>query len=506
MLIAGIQYTIAESARYSTVPDFPFHCSECRALAIEELKRGISMPDAPQDIQMRLLLGRMWEQLNDECKHYCLTGDGHSAALDRCSRHAATEANMAMYWCLRCNPAAQHAVFTLLDLPQESETMPSSFTFTCPGCTHEFDNRNDWANGSRIDTHGRSADYSDFMRGTSARWCRPCLNREWAWSGTENRHIRVRGDSREEVLQTGFAGVVSLAYARENFWHNPATGVWMRERPNTLVLLPYSTNPFDHFRWDSRNSANALVFGVELEMESKAAGTYPVPKLIEALAGGNVGKNFILKSDSSLIHGVELVTMPFRLEQHLDGSGVDWKTICESVKGMAKSGKGTDSCGIHIHINKKALSALTIGKMLVFLNATDMAPYIAIIAQRQNSHYARRDSTKKLTDGKVSSYNRYDLMNVSVSHPTCEVRMFKGNLRVERIYKNLEFCHALVQYARFASMQNLTQWSHFAPWLIDHRGSYPHLIQFLIDKKVDQIKELYQKRTKGTQPPILDDA
>lgn len=259
-----------------------------------------------------------------------------------------------------------------------------------------------------------------------------------------------------------------------------------------MELLNYSANPFDHFPWHPANKPNALVFGVELEME-------PLPgrrssQLIEAL-GGSVGNNFILKSDGSLNDGVELVTMPFTLEQHRKGLGVDWKTVLASVADKAMSGLGTDRCGIHIHINKKALSALTIGKMLVFLNSPNLAQLVTQIAQRSSSSYCQRDTKKKITDGIAGkSANRYDIMNVSVRHPTCELRMFKGNLAYERVIKNIEFCHALVQYCRASSAAELADWGMFTRWLVNNRGMYPHLVQFLIDKNTAGIRQLYKIR------------
>ncbi len=285
--------------------------------------------------------------------------------------------------------------------------------------------------------------------------------------------------------------------------------VWFRIRIDQIIgcieerapmprcsLLEYNSNPFDYFEWDERNRPNALVFGIELEMEPREGiSSYAQQKIIDTL--GNPGENFILKSDGSLSAGVELVTMPFTLAQHLDGTGVPWRDVLGKVKDIAKSGHDTDHCGIHIHINKKALSALTIGKMLVFLNSSDLSPLISIIAQRSNTSYAKRDSCKKLTDGTRSSENRYDIMNVSVRHPTCEIRMFKGNLTPERMFKNIEFCHALIQYCRQSSMRTLCDWGQFTRWLIAHRGQYQNLVRFLIDVRCVGVRQLAKDSRDG---------
>jgi hypothetical protein len=271
--------------------------------------------------------------------------------------------------------------------------------------------------------------------------------------------------------------------------------------PRREELFQYNEDPFSHFEWDDRNKQNALVFGVELEMEPPDCSTSGQQGIISAL-GGVVGNQYILKSDGSLCSGVELVTMPFTLSQHLDGSGVPWDKMLPKLYPIATSGAQTDSCGIHIHINKRALSALTIGKMLVFLNDSGLSPLVTQIAQRPSGSFCRRGA-KKLTDGTRSSENRYDIMNVSVRHPTCELRMFKGNLTLERVYKNIEFCHALVQYCRQSSMRTLTEWGHFSQWLIRNRGQYQNLVRFLVDHKTVGFRQLARDSRDG-QTTIID--
>lgn len=370
--------------------------------------------------------------------------------------------------------------------------------FTCRECDRVF---TDLAITTRAVHMHDDGSVSD----TNPNVCRDCLDSGFIHLPYQG--IYVDEVATETVEVNGITGRVTAEWAEENCtWvasesdDEESDGYWTTGRPSRRTpasgLMEYNANPFDHFSWDARNRPNALVFGVELEMEPTRTTDAQQTAVIEAL-GGSVGKQFILKSDGSLNYGVELVTMPFTLAQHLDDSGVPWKKTLAAVSEIARSGDGTTACGIHIHINKKALSALTIGKMLVFLNSPDLAPLITIIAQRQSGSYCQR-STKKLTDGVRSSENRYDIMNVSVRHPTCEIRMFRGNLTVERIYKNIEFCHALVQYCRQASMRTLADWGNFSQWLIAHRGQYQNLVRFLVDKKAVGFRQLARDTRDGT--------
>jgi hypothetical protein len=135
---------------------------------------------------------------------------------------------------------------------------------------------------------------------------------------------------------------------------------------------------------------------------------------------------------------------------------------------------------MHVHINKAALSALQIGKIQVFLNCPAMREQITMIAQRESNSYCERKK-KRLTDGAVRSRNRHDVVNVG--ERTVEIRMFRGNLRADRVFKNIEFCHALVMYCRDASLKAIERWSEFASWLLKRRSQYPHLVQFLAEKR-----------------------
>lgn len=353
--------------------------------------------------------------------------------------------------------------------------------------------------GFRIISHG-----AELIRHNHGRrfLCDDCCENAFVFSPLMRQYLLDDGGLEYPEFLNG--GAVTRAYAEANFDYDEENEEYIeRGASPRQSLLGYSANPFTYNEWDSRNANNALVFGVELEMEPRNCSGRD---LITKLGGSDQrGKNFILKHDGSLQDGVELVTMPFTLEQHKEEKAIRWKKLLTSVAGKAMSGAHTDRCGMHIHINKAALSALTIGKMLVFLNSEDLAPLITTIAQRGSGHYCERD-TKKITDGVKTSDNRYDIMNVSGSHPTCEIRMFRGNLKVERVYKNIEFCHALVQYARQTGMQDLQDWGNFSRWLISKRGQYPFLVQFLIDKRSMGFTQLAQASNEHYTYPMVEEA
>jgi hypothetical protein len=204
-------------------------------------------------------------------------------------------------------------------------------------------------------------------------------------------------------------------------------------------------------------------------------------ELVAALGGPDghadtIPGKYILARDGSLnTSGVELITNPYTLEFHQTKFG--WADLLEKVKGIGKSGVGTDACGMHVHCNRAAISALTLGKMLVFANSNENRALLATVAQRSNSSYARA-YPKRITDGKqVRGASRYDCLNITAA--TIEFRIFRGNLRPERVLKNIEFCHAVVTYCATASIKACQTSMDFIQWLDKNRGPYKNLVRFL---------------------------
>jgi hypothetical protein len=219
-----------------------------------------------------------------------------------------------------------------------------------------------------------------------------------------------------------------------------------------------------------------LVMGVELEMES--SGNESVSRMVRRV-GGPVQEQYILKSDGSLRDGIELVTVPLTLREHADK--LDWETTLAPYREAGFISGSTTTCGIHIHVNRAALSALTIGKLLVFLNSQkqDLSAFVSNVAQRKPTGYCAR-YPKKLRAGKNISSDKYDALHLLPK--TVEFRIFRGNMRPERVLKNLEFVHALCTYMPTCSVTQIENVQQFLAWLYDNRKQYPNLHAFIVEK------------------------
>lgn len=276
--------------------------------------------------------------------------------------------------------------------------------------------------------------------------------------------------------------VYSDEYGRDRLYWNENAEVWTVSEPEPEdsddgeCLHSYGLRVDQHHGWPAETPQDSLCFGVELECEAKRG--YSQSDLCAALGGKDGNGTYILKDDGSLSNGAELVTLPYSLEHHREKFG--WSRILDSeVARIGKSGTGTNACGIHVHVNRRALSPLTIGKMIVFLNNADNGDLVTTIAQRASNGYCSRDVNKKLTD--IHCGNRYDLLNVS-GRNTVEFRLFKGNLRPERVLKNLEFCHALVRFCEQNGIKASSRGSKFLQWISSRDATYPNLHKFLAER------------------------
>lgn len=210
-------------------------------------------------------------------------------------------------------------------------------------------------------------------------------------------------------------------------------------------------------------------YGVELEVNVPGSR---LGAIAEEILDGREDRLY-LKEDASIGIGFEIVTHPHTLTEHRKL----WTDICGNLpEGVTSYSSG--KCGLHIHIERKKLTPLTIGKMLVVLNCQENMEFVTAIAQRNSEGYARIKPQKKVLDAVRFPESRFEALNL-MNSATVELRIFRGNTRYERIMKALEFTDALVVFCNQASMQALS-YKAFAKWVREHRSEYKFLDDYLV--------------------------
>lgn len=219
-----------------------------------------------------------------------------------------------------------------------------------------------------------------------------------------------------------------------------------------------------------------LCYGVELETGSR---DYSSPAdIAETICESTDYQEFGICKEDGSIDGAELVTLPATLAAHR--TRLDWAAWCEVLRPVARGHHG--NAGMHIHVNKSALSPLTLGKLLVFVNNPDNLCLLSTIAQRPiaDNGWCDIHPATYNTVGKAGKHGnqsgKYSAVNVTYN--TVEFRIFNSNLLPERIIKNLEFCESLIKWCRTVSVRDLNS-ETYVQYVRDNAKQYPALFQFI---------------------------
>lgn len=249
-----------------------------------------------------------------------------------------------------------------------------------------------------------------------------------------------------------------------------------------------------------------LWLGVELELEPRDKYSGYLDEI-----NNDVGDFAVLKHDGSLSsYGVEIVSVPATLEWHRH----NWKRFFDNSAKLMK-GWHTENCGMHVHMDKSAISALTLGKMLVFINSDKNEKFIDMVGGRNQNTYCHRNYFLAEKPGRYgkdfkesSGTDHYYALSVSGHNKgkTVEMRIFRANCAEAGFIKNLEFCVALVEFCKQASAKEVMEYTSFIRWMKapSRIKQFPRLYAWLVRERfITEKKESPRKaefRAKKNMP------
>ena len=239
----------------------------------------------------------------------------------------------------------------------------------------------------------------------------------------------------------------------------------------------YDTDVLDHCGFNKLDKENASdYYGIELEVERRSNCPSNIAESINDMYEGFA----ICKSDGSLDNGFEIVTGPSTYKYHKKKweEFFNSKLCQENLKGW-----NTDTAGLHIHIGRKSLTPLNIGKILVFINDDLNRDFINAIAGRSSEQWARR-SPKKVSDVLRPTGEKYEAVNTN-HHATIELRIFRSNISKHGFYRVLEFTDAMVNFVKLTNCTTTSLYhTAFTRYVSQptQRSQYPNLLAWLIRK------------------------
>ena len=328
--------------------------------------------------------------------------------------------------------------------------------------------------------------------GRMRTWCESCRDDRAVWIEDQEEYWRqddAQWSNREDVW---YSYDRDSELAESDYDDDDSDS---REEPNHL--MSYMTVVTDFVAKDTSFVSSPFgdfLMGVELEMATDGSISSAVESVRDAL-----GEDYcVCKSDGSLPHGgFEVVTAPRKLGEHIKRFG-EWfgKGIPSNFSAWDK-----EACGMHVHIDSRAFTAMTLGKFLMLINSSTNVDFIRRIAgrhptvDRQAREYCAAeeqsilDNPKHALNGK--STRRYRMVNTTClkrseadrlgvhyvgerSFNTIELRIFRSSLKRERLLAQIEFTHAAVMFCRVASYRDL-DYSSFIKWLRTTNNTYPNL-------------------------------
>ena len=231
---------------------------------------------------------------------------------------------------------------------------------------------------------------------------------------------------------------------------------------------------------EPRINRKTMVGGLECEWEARSSCPDYFPQTIDDFFDG---RYCMFKGDGSLRNGFEMVTAPCTLAYHkqqLDKL-FEWDCWTDNDGNTYVKAWNTDTCGIHVHLNRASFTASQIGKLQVIINDEVNRNFIEAVAGRKANDYAKFKQ-KRISEGGQRDYNKYEAVNTAHAQ-SIELRIFRGNATKNGILRVLEFSFALGEYVQQCSFNEL-HYRDFLKWfkLPRNRADFPYINEWFVRK------------------------
>ena len=235
-----------------------------------------------------------------------------------------------------------------------------------------------------------------------------------------------------------------------------------------------------------------LYLGIELEIDKGSESEENAQIFLDYI---NKGKELLyIKRDGSISNGMEWVFHPMSLDYALNS--VDFKGLFEKAVSMGYRSHQTQTCGLHIHVNRTAFGKTydeqeeVIARIVFFVEKhwCELVKFSRRTTENLNrwaAKYATISPTTEETYQKAKSKHlgRYTAVNLETyEQQTVELRLFRGTLRYKTFVATLqlvdEICH-ICKYLDDEELEALS-WSSFVTGIYDKL----ELIEYLKSKRL----------------------
>ena len=252
-----------------------------------------------------------------------------------------------------------------------------------------------------------------------------------------------------------------------------------RHARNYIHNYSYKPNPVFHGR-------GTMFFGVELELDKGGEDDDKAEEILSCTDSDHL----YIKHDGSLDDGMELVSHPMTLEYHQNS--MPWKNIVETAVDLGYRSHQTGTCGLHVHVNRKAFGCdrseqdEVISRILYIVERfwQEMLRFSRRTEYQINrwaARYGMKDNPKQVMDNaKKGDKGRYACINLC-NYNTIEFRIFRGTLKYNTLIATLQMVEHICQTAMELTDEEITSlsWPEFVADI-----EYEELIQYLKERRL----------------------
>ena len=259
---------------------------------------------------------------------------------------------------------------------------------------------------------------------------------------------------------------------------------YQRLEENPIKSYNYKPDPIFY-------GSGSLFMGVELEIDNGGEDNDNAEEILHIANRNN--DMLYAKHDGSIEYGFELVSHPMTLDYHINT--MNWKEVFEKALSMGYRSHQTQTCGLHIHVNRfsfgksaenqeDVISRIVYfvenhwNELLKFSRRTEAN--INRWASRYGISTTAKDTYKNAKDKHLGRYVAVNLENYN----TIEFRIFRGTLNYKTFIATLqlidEICYLAINMSD-KEMESMS-WSDFASRILPKKAE---LIEYL------KIKRLY---------------
>lgn len=227
--------------------------------------------------------------------------------------------------------------------------------------------------------------------------------------------------------------------------------------------------------------------GCEMEMEGGDCYRYRNTLHLKLKKDG-YDKHVYFMHDGSLTDGCETATVPIELDYALTEYPFD--TIHKVAQKCSMRAHQTDTCGLHIHVNRASIPDFELTMAKVLLTFDKFYDKLLTFGRRRqkdrpehwcakpNADIQKSDTPMELRDKLCVARDHYRAVNM-LPRNTVEFRLWKGTHNPDTIRATIDFLSTLIDVCAETDLEELYDWTWeefiaaAAPkWKLEHTAEY----------------------------------